>query len=257
MRQCEWCHKEIHKKQNLFCDMHCYRQWNKSYQIKKICIVCDKEYYVPSCRDKISRCCSKSCRAVLAGNAAALVNSDKAEIVSKECLQCHIIFPLFKSKEHWSKNGKTGERKFCCKACQLQYRKENLQRVIIKCQQCGKEKSVKPYQKDAKYCSKQCKWAFERTLTGEKSPSFKHGFKIYRREALKLHDYKCSHCGLTHRRLHVHHLDGNNKNNIPSNWAILCEKCHRQVHFGLIALLSVPGETYHDEKDSFHAVPDA
>lgn len=141
----------------------------------------------------------------------------------------------------WKKNGTTGLRKFCCKSCQLRYRKEHKKVKSVTCKQCGKIKQVKAYRKDAKYCSKECKWAYERTITGESSPSFKHGFKIYRREALKLYEYKCSNCSKKHRRLHVHHLDGNNKNNIPSNWTILCEKCHRQVHSGLIALPIVAG----------------
>lgn len=257
MRKCEWCQKEVLKKQNLFCNINCYKEWNRSYQVKKNCIVCFKEYQIPICRDKISKCCSKECRSVLAGQSASIVNSQHTEYVSIKCLQCIKTFKLKKSKSTWEKNGTSGKRKFCCKICQLQYRKDNSKKNTIICSQCGKEKSVKPYQKNSIYCSRQCKWDFEKTLKGEKSPKFKHGFKIYRREALKLFDYKCSHCGIKHRRLHVHHIDGDNKNNNPSNWTILCPKCHRHSHLGLIALHSSLEEPCLAEPSAYHVELDA
>src|SRR3990167_4743439 len=181
MRNCEWCSKEITKKSNLFCDKKCYGEWNKSFKTKKTCTVCCKEYYVPKCRNTSSTTCSTECRAQIAGIAAKKVHIDAAKLVLLSCLQCNIEFSIHKSKSTWSKNGTFGTRKFCCKECQLIYRKENKTDKLIICKTCGKSKSVKAYRTDAKYCSQQCKWAYERTLTGEKSPAFKHGFKIYRR----------------------------------------------------------------------------
>jgi hypothetical protein len=239
MRNCEWCAKEINKKGNLFCDRKCYSEWDKSFQTKKTCTICSKKYSVPECRANKSTTCSSECRAQIAGDAAKKVHLGTAVMIKLTCLQCSKSFSLAKSKSTWTKNGTSGVRKFCSKDCQLQYRKDNKNLQTIKCKQCGIEKSVKAYRQDAKYCSQQCKWAFERTITGEKSPSFKHGFKIYRREALKLFEYKCLCCHKKHRRLQVHHIDGNNKNNVPANWAILCPACHHQVHLGQIALPSV------------------
>lgn len=235
MKKCEWCGEEITKKQNLFCNRICYSEWNKSFRVKKICIVCFKEYRVPNCRESTSTTCSPACRAQIAGEVAKRVHIDAAKSI-KTCLQCKKIFEIPKSKTTWIKNGTHGIRKFCCKACQTQYRKDNVTTIAITCKYCGNVKTVKAHKKDAKYCSRACKWAFERTVTCEKSPSYKHGFKIYRREALKLFEYKCGYCNKVHRRLHVHHIDGDNKNNIPSNWIVLCEPCHRRVHLGLIAL---------------------
>lgn len=235
IKNCEYCQKPIDHKRNIFCNKECYLKWNASFKSKMTCTICFKEYCVPNCRENKSTACSKDCRAIIAGKAAKIVHKSKNKNVDIVCLQCSIIFTLQLSKATWSKNGITGRRKFCCKACQLQYRKDNSTEQILTCRQCTKQYKVAAHIIGSKYCSNQCKWDFEKTLTGEKSPHFKHGFKIYRREALKLFEYKCANCQKKHRRLHVHHIDGDNKNNKPTNWSILCEKCHRLVHFGLLA----------------------
>lgn len=43
---------------------------------------------------------------------------------------------------------------------------------------------------------------------------------------------ECSVCGkeLPRCGLHRHHKDGNQKNNIDKNLALLCPKCHRLIH---------------------------
>jgi len=52
-------------------------------------------------------------------------------------------------------------------------------------------------------------------------------------------EYKCNKCGNSgewqgeHLSLHIHHLDGNNRNNIKENLIYLCPNCHAQTeNFG-------------------------
>ena len=210
----------------MFCDIKCYREWNASFRPKIICEICNKVYTRSLQRSKISTCCSKKCRAQKAGQAATIVHQGKNDI-KMQCLNCGIHFILPK--------GKTKDRKYCSKYCQLDHWKKCKQ--FIKCIQCGKEKEIKPYQSStAKYCSRICKDEYAKNKVGVLSPSYKHGFRTYRKRALEHFKYTCKSCGLIDRRLHVHHIDGNNKNNSPSNWIILCPLCHRRVHLGKIPL---------------------
>lgn len=239
MKHCEWCKKEITKKKNIFCDMKCLRAWNKSMKVKMTCTVCSKPYFVSESKSLITKACSVDCRNHLAGIGGRKANIAKAEVVTFNCLQCLKPFDIYKSRSIWEKNGTQGKRKFCCKACQLQHRKDNSKKISIICKQCGIEKLVDSYRTNAKFCCVQCKYDYEKTLTGTKSKSYKTGYKTYRRDALKLFEYKCYNCKKVHRRLQVHHIDGNNKNNTPKNWVVLCLTCHRRVHLGRIVLPEV------------------
>jgi len=42
-------------------------------------------------------------------------------------------------------------------------------------------------------------------------------------------DYKCQKCG-SNKRVAIHHIDWDDKNNIYENFAILCNSCHSKVH---------------------------
>lgn len=66
---------------------------------------------------------------------------------------------------------------------------------------------------------------------GERNNSFKDGLSHYR----NVYDSKpnkstvCEKCG-SDKRLHVHHIDFNRKNNLPQNLQLLCKSCHSKVH---------------------------
>ena len=47
-----------------------------------------------------------------------------------------------------------------------------------------------------------------------------------------IHDWRCSKCGHegNSRDIHIHHGDGDHRNNTPPNLDLLCRKCHRIEH---------------------------
>lgn len=54
--------------------------------------------------------------------------------------------------------------------------------------------------------------------------------KLWHSLAIQQLGGKCVKCG-TIEKLHIHHKDGNWKNNEPSNLQLLCKTHHRQNHF--------------------------
>lgn len=79
---------------------------------------------------------------------------------------------------------------------------------------------------------------------GENSGTWKGGksFELYsplfnfklKEEIRKRDNFRCCECGSPQdesiRRLEVHHIDENKKNNDKSNLISLCKSCHRKVH---------------------------
>jgi RNA-directed DNA polymerase len=48
------------------------------------------------------------------------------------------------------------------------------------------------------------------------------------REIVRLQrKFRCERCNILSMHTHLHHKDGNPKNNHPSNWELLCEDCHK------------------------------
>ena len=70
----------------------------------------------------------------------------------------------------------------------------------------------------------------------EETPTFKDGRKSYRIWAFRRYGFQkaCMVCGAKEKegiKLHVHHIDGDRKNNKKDNLQVLCPKCHSRVHY--------------------------
>lgn len=75
--------------------------------------------------------------------------------------------------------------------------------------------------KRRKYCDRLC------MAKGMQQPDVSR--QSYYQRARKHRKPACERCG-TADRLHVHHKDGNFKNNDPANLETLCETCHGKEH---------------------------
>lgn len=71
----------------------------------------------------------------------------------------------------------------------------------------------------------------ERKSKLKKRNGYTDNFPQISKEYRKLMGYRCEHCGIILKGkrsfyLHTHHIDGNKKNNLHSNFRALCIKCH-------------------------------
>lgn len=80
----------------------------------------------------------------------------------------------------------------------------------------------------------------------KRNPNYKNGticgkhtkliFKL-KEERRKKDNYICQHCGITQKelkgyqkKLDVHHIDGDDTNNVEENMITLCRGCHTKLH---------------------------
>jgi len=114
-------------------------------------------------------------------------------------------------------------RKFCSNSCKCKYfyknnpekcniwRKNNPKpRVNNKCFNCGKDCGRK------KYCSDKCK-----PIRIIIQPYWK---------GMARFNTKCYVCQRIFNLIHIHHKDGNHKNNDKENLVSLCASCHQKIH---------------------------
>ena len=106
-----------------------------------------------------------------------------------------------------------------------------------KCINCMKE-SFFQHSKTNKYCSVVCQHQYQ--YEHIKKPLIESGklnqssLPVLIKYVSERDGYKCSACGISDWlgkpiSLDLDHIDGNNKNNFPSNWRFLCPNCHRQT----------------------------
>lgn len=107
------------------------------------------------------------------------------------------------------------------------------------CKYCNKELIRNRYNgrledftafKNRKYCNRRC-MANDYLKVGNTNQSYSvaHGTarNIFENNSF---EYKCSLCGETNKKLDIHHIDGNYKNNNIENLEYLCRSCHMKQH---------------------------
>ena len=112
---------------------------------------------------------------------------------------------------------------------------------LFNCLHCGKE-NPKSYHHTNKYCGHDCQGAHTRAkrisqwlLEGKdwitNIPEWVRGKDGY---LANTNGYKCSVCNITEHNnialiLECDHIDGNHKNNNPTNLRLICPNCHSQT----------------------------
>jgi 5-methylcytosine-specific restriction endonuclease McrA len=91
------------------------------------------------------------------------------------------------------------------------------------CLGCGSMIPVRERQSRCKECRKG-RWGLG--LTGERGS--RAGWRVLRNRIVARDGYACTECGAT-ENLAVHHIDGNARNDDPTNLTTLCEECHQNV----------------------------
>ena len=209
------------------------------------CVICSKEYTPRSSR-KNSKYCSPACY------------FKRARIpmwATKDCDFCNKEFKY---------RSKFKDKRFCSLSCTGKFGNKDKKSAFEKpCEICGKPLKTIPSrvrEGRGKYCSKVCYWKgmsvtqkermnseemrvkLSEVQRGEKSHTFKDGksykythygsgFNNLLREKVRQRDNNtCQECGVTNKRLEIHHVDLNQRNHDLNNLILLCSICHHSIH---------------------------
>ena len=129
------------------------------------------------------------------------------------------------------------KRKTCSRQCFYEY--SRTERIVVKCNNCGKSISRVPSDLRSKnnlyFCDRKCK-EFAQSISGGniealQPKGYNGGTTKYREWAFDKYGYECSECGLLEEHLLVvHHKDGNRNNNELNNLKVVCHNCHAKLH---------------------------
>lgn len=181
---------------------------------------------------RIRQFCSKLCQT--RGNKKHLISIKKNTI----CIICKNEFSHY------------GERVVCGRSCNSIYMSQNRvgennpafkenKTITKKCENCN---NCFSYQKggnhdgERKFCSLFCSHGFFRGKSKDGDP-LKHinpypvEFKKIKKYIKKRDNFACVLCGTAKKRLDVHHIDYDKKNNEENNLITLCFRCHMLTNF--------------------------
>ena len=108
---------------------------------------------------------------------------------------------------------------------------------IYNCIHCATENEWTT-KKNNKFCNHSCqqnyRWINETKPLIESGKKDTNNLRALLKYVRERDGYKCKICDLTNWQgnpisLDLDHIDGNNKNNFPSNLRLLCPNCHRQT----------------------------
>lgn len=141
----------------------------------------------------------------------------------RKCKFCDIIFTV-------KSNSK---QVFCSKSCATKY-KIHIEKDILF-----------PYNFKGTFKSEYTKYKISNSVSLNKHPNWRGGlsfepygieFNLKLKEIIRSRDgYRCRHCGITEedskRKLVVHHIDYDKKNNLERNLISLCNTCHSKTNY--------------------------
>lgn len=125
-------------------------------------------------------------------------------------------------------------KKYCSKKCFYKFRKRSSGlKYKIKAENRGWfKKNSEPWNLGSKGLMRVTLGSFKKGMHNSIATEFKYkNGKGYRHLLGKTLPVMCSQCGEKNiKRLHVHHIDRNNKNNHIQNLKVLCRPCHLEKH---------------------------
>lgn len=175
-------------------------------KVKKICVVCKKEYEVYPSKSDRSKCCSRECAQIYAANSPAKKTGEY-----KKCIYCGKSY--YRNKFSIERSGEH-ESKYCSRKCKDRHHSE----IHV-----GELSNL---YKNGKYQGKGINWYPQRELARQRDKG------ICQICGVKTLEIKGAH----HLKSDVHHImpfkyfDDYIKANDLSNLICLCHKCHSKVH---------------------------
>jgi hypothetical protein len=157
---------------------------------------------------------------------------DVSKHIQFECLNCHTSFSrlLCEVKKNLARGKK---RAYCSQRCADEHRVgQNHHRFKPRikgiCDFCGDTFLSEPW-RIKRFCSHNC-CNIAAGLKRQKRDSYSFTHKLARKIVNLYQGIKeCVECKRT-SDLVVHHIDGNQQNNHPSNLQVLCRICHSRYH---------------------------